>query len=210
MFFAILGTNNNLGLEIAAKYKEREWVNAVRDGDVDAFNQLFNRYGGGLYRFSYGYLKSKDEAEDVVQDVFMKIWDNRRNLNPDLSFSSYLFKIAFRHIHVLFQKIGRNRGFYHELIFDSIDQSANLDDLINFQSLLELVDQIIDHLPSRQKEILIKRRKTGLPIKEIAEELGISVKTVENHLTEALKTLKTKLGEEGKISGLLFFYIFYS
>ncbi len=188
-------------------YSENQLIIAVRAGDAQAFDQLFRRYGNRLYFFSLGYLKSKTEAEEVVQEVFLKIWNNRKSLNPDLSFKAYIFKIAFRHIQELFQKISREQAYRHEILDSSVDFNNELDDRMNYQSLLNLVDRVIDELPPRQREILVRRRKLGFSVKEIAEELGIAPKTVENHLTEALRTIKTRLSQESP-GGLLFFYLF--
>lgn len=186
---------------------ENEIVAAIRDGDAEAFEQVFNIYGKRLYSFSLGYLKSATDAEEVVQEVFFKIWKNRKSLNPELSFKAYLFKIAFNHIRELFLKLSYEKAYQHEILQSNLNTFDDFDKRTNYQSLLELVDRLIEELPPRQKEILIKRRKEGLPIKEIARELDISPKTVENHLTEAIKKIKAGLGEDS-ISGLLFLSLF--
>jgi RNA polymerase sigma-70 factor (ECF subfamily) len=93
------------------------------------------------------------------------------------------------------------------LLEEAIEFTDETDERLNYQILLEKVETLIQKLPSRQKEILLKRKKEGIPVKEIAEQLGISPKTVENHLTEAIKNLKNGLGKED-ISALLFFFFF--
>ncbi|MCG8502665.1 MAG: RNA polymerase sigma-70 factor [Firmicutes bacterium] len=197
-------------LEDIFQQQERDWIKEIKSGDAEAFNQIFNLYGERLFRFSYGYLKSRAEAEEVVQEVFLRVWNGRKNLNPDLSFKAYLFKIAFRYIHLQFQKISQEQAYRHDIVKASLSMTDDLEKRIDYQSLLELVDKLIDQLPKRQKEVVIKRKKEGIPVKDIAAELGISAKTVENHLTQALKTLRGNLEKEGKVAGLLFFSIFYS
>ena len=182
-------------------------VRALKNGDATAFDQLFALYGNRLFHFAFGYLKSTVEAEGVVQKVFLKIWRNRKQLNPDLSFKAYVFKIAYHQILELFEKISQRQAYRHKIIEQAIVFTDETSERLNYQILLEKVESIIQKLPSRQKEVLLKRRKEGIPVKQIAEELGISAKTVENHLTEALKNLKKRLGEE-EISSLLFFLLF--
>lgn len=182
-------------------------VRALKGGDVGAFDQLFDLYGKRLFHFSYGYLKSREDAEGVVQETFLKIWRNRKQLNPDLSFKAYVFKIAYHQILELFEKNSQRQAYQHKIIEEAIVFTDEANERLNYQLLLEKVESLIQKLPPRQRDILLKRRKEGIPVKEIAAELGISAKTVENHLTEALKNLRKGLCEE-EISGLLFFILF--
>jgi len=186
---------------------EKNLLSALKNGDVKAFDQLFTEYGKRLYHFAYGYLKSREDAEGLVQEVFLKIWKNRDNLNPDLSFKAYLFKIAYHYILEFFEKSNREKAYHHLIIEEAIVFTDETNERLNYQMLLQKVEILIQKLPSRQKEILLKRKKEGIPIREIAEQLGISPKTVENHLTEAIKNLKNGLGKED-ISVLLFFLFF--
>lgn len=176
--------------------EERYNIIALKNGDTLAFDKLFLLYGKRLYHFSYGYLKSKEEAEGVVQEVFLRIWRNRKNLNPELSFKAYLFKIAYHYILELFERLNRQNSYRAQILDESLQFTDDLNERVNYQMLLEKVDTLIDQLPSRQKEIIIKRKKEAIPIKEIAKQLGITSKTVENHLTEALKKVKEGLGKE--------------
>jgi RNA polymerase sigma-70 factor (ECF subfamily) len=186
----------------------QNWVALLKTGDAKAFDQLFGHYSKRLYYFALGYLKSKEQAEEVVQDVFYKIWLNRESLKPELSFKAYIFKIAYRRITELFQKIAQEQAYRHEIISTSFDFDNNLDERSDYHSLLELVDRIVSELPPRQKDIFIKRKREGLPVKEIADLLDIAPKTVENHLNEALRTIKSGLSKE-KVAGLLFYYLFF-
>ncbi len=186
---------------------EKPYLTALKEGDVKAFDKLFSNYGKRLYHFAYGYLKSKEEAEGLVQEVFLRIWKNRKELKPELSFKAYLFKIAYNYILEHFKRVNRQQAYKHQILGESVNFTDDLDERLNYQFLLEKVDRIIHQLPERQKVIIIKRKKEGLPIKQIAEQLSIKPKTVENHLTEALKKLKSELAKEN-ISAMLFFCLF--
>ena len=185
----------------------RDWVAALKEDDAEAFNKLFGQYAKRLFYFSLGYLKSKCEAEEIVQEVFFKIWENRKSLNPELSFKAYIFKIAYRRINEVFRKLAQEQNYRHEVISNSLDHDNNLEERSDYHSLLELVETIVRNLPPRQKDIFIKRKQQGMSIKEIAQVLEIAPKTVENHLTEALKSIKSGLTNE-HAAGLLFFYLF--
>jgi RNA polymerase sigma-70 factor (ECF subfamily) len=187
--------------------KERKWVIDLTKSDQEAFRNLFREYAKRIFVFARGYLKSNEEAEEVVQEVFIKIWNVRASINTELSFKSYLFKITYNYIRELFLKKARENSYKNDILDSAIDFDTRTEEKIDYQSLLELVEQLIDRLPPRQKEIIILRKKHGLPVKEIAGLLDISHRTVEKHLSEALKTLKTELSEE-HVAGLLFFSLF--
>ncbi len=121
---------------------EKTYLSALKNDDVAAFDKLFSEYGKRLYHFAYGYLKSKEEAEGVVQEVFLKIWRNRKQLKPDLSFNAYLFKIAYHHILELFEQINRRQAYRHQIIDEAVSFTDETNDRLNYQILLEKVESV--------------------------------------------------------------------
>jgi RNA polymerase sigma-70 factor (family 1) len=182
-------------------------VKNLKQGDVKAFDFLFSKYSPRLHNFSVKYLKSNEEADEVVQKVFLYIWDKRDGLKPDNSFSAYIFTIAYHIIKKYFIKKSRDNAFKDDLLYTLLKQENNLDQTIDYKFLLEKVELIINSLPNRRKEIFIKRKYQGLSIKQIAEELGISPNTVENQLASAQKQILKEFEEE-KLANLLFFILF--
>ena len=158
-------------------------------------------------RFALGYLKSEDEAEELVQEVFTKIWEKRTTLKEDLSFKSFLFTISFN----IIRKHFRTKAYLSEYFKSKpgVEMDMQTSQKITYDSLYHYISELINHLPARRKEIFIKSRFEGLTIKEIAEKLEISHKTVENQLTEALKFIRTNLNRES-IPAILFFMLFIS
>jgi len=186
---------------------EKEWVVNLKKGNKDAFRNIFEEYARRIFVFAKGYLKSNEEAEEVVQEVFIKVWNARTSINTELSFKSYLFKITFNYIRELFLKKAKENNYKHEILGSSVDFDNRTEEQIDYHSLLELVDKMIDKLPPRQKEIIVLHKKQGILVKDISIMLEISPRTVEKHLSEALKHLKQALSEE-HIAGLLFFSLF--
>lgn len=184
-------------------------VKELKQGNVKAFDDLFNKYSKRLYNFAVKYLRSEEEAEEVVQEVFLYVWDKKEKLKPDSSFNAYIFTIAYNIIKKYFLKKTRENAFKDDLIYSLLKQENNLDQVIDYKFLLEKVEQIIDSLPNRRKEIFLKRKYLGLPVKQIADELGISPNTVENQLASAQKQILNELQKE-KLAGLLFFVLFVS
>jgi RNA polymerase sigma-70 factor (ECF subfamily) len=184
-------------------------VKNLKQGDVMAFDDLFNKYSSRLYNFSLKYLKSEEEAEEVVQEVFLYIWDKKEGLKPDNSFNAYIFTIAYNIIKKYFIKKSRDNAYKDDLIYTLLQQENNLDQIIDYKFMLEKVESIINSLPNRRKEIFIKRKYDGLSVKQIADELGISPNTVENQLVSAQKQILNELQKE-KLAGAIFFMLFIS
>jgi len=173
---------------------EPQLVKSLSKGNLLAFNTLFREYSGRLYRFAYGYLKSEAESEELVQEVFTKIWEKRAELKKELSFKSYLFTIAFNIIRKHFRTRKYISEYFKSRIWDDLDMETS--QKITYNSLYQYITELVNQLPERRKEVFIKSRFEGLSIKEIAEELKISHKTVENQLTDALKFLRANFNRE--------------
>jgi RNA polymerase sigma-70 factor (ECF subfamily) len=178
-------------------YRAAEETILVRNlsrGNILAFNALYKKYSNKLYNFSFSYLRSKDEAEELIQEVFTIVWEKRRSLKSELSFKSFLFTIAFN----IIRKHFRSRKYLSDYLTrnptDEIDQQTS--EKVIFDSLSQHVYSLADKLSGRRKEIFIKSRLEGLSIKEISDSLKISHKTVENQLSDALKFMRTNLDDE--------------
>ncbi len=186
---------------------ENECVKKLKKGDILAFNELFGYYGRRLYHFSYRYLRSEPECEELVQEVFTRVWEKRSELKEELSFRSYIFTIAFN----IIRKYFRSRMQAGSYLGSQAKEDLNLvtTDNLDFNLLKIKLDNLVSRLPVRRREIFTKSRFEGLSVKEIATAMNISKKTVENQLTEALKFIRSHLTSE-RITGLLFFYLFIS
>ncbi|MCK9410817.1 MAG: RNA polymerase sigma-70 factor [Prolixibacteraceae bacterium] len=186
---------------------EKELIVSLQSGSITAFEGLFEYYSQKLYRFALSYLKLDNDAEDIVQEVFIKIWQNRSSLKSETSFQSYLFTIAFHAIQKNFRKKLLQQKFQLELFELLNTEDSTLEVQLNFEVLLSKLNQLINQLPARRKEIFIKRKKEGKSIQNIASEMGISEKTVENQITQAMNFLRRSFNDD-KIAGKLFFLLF--
>jgi RNA polymerase sigma-70 factor (family 1) len=194
-------------MQVKIKENESFLVHDLAKGNILAFNTLYKEYSSRLYRFAFGYLKSVEESEELVQEVFTIIWDKRSDLKGEHSFKSFLFTIAFNIIRKHFRIKAYLSEYFKTGTGDDLDMQTS--NKISYDSLYNYIVQLVDQLPERRKEIFIKSRFEGKSIKEIAEELKISHKTVENQLTSALKFLRTNLNRES-IPVILFFILFIS
>jgi RNA polymerase sigma-70 factor (ECF subfamily) len=192
-------------MQYNSRDSEAQLVRSLSKGNILAFNTLFREYSSRLYRFAYGYLKSEEVSEELVQEVFTRIWENRKSLKSEYSFKSYLFTIAFNIIKKQFRRESCATEYFRTRILEDFDLETTKQ--INYDSLYHYVLELVDLLPERRKEIFIKSRIEGLNIKEISDVLKISHKTVENQLTDALKFIRNNLKREN-IPGVLLFTLF--
>jgi len=180
-------------------------VRNLSRGNLLAFNTLYHHYSKHLYGFAFAYLKSEEEAEELVQEVFTIIWEKRSTLREELSFKSFIFTIAFNIIRKHFRKRLSLLNYLKSGLNSDLDMQTS--QKITHDSLFQFISRLVNLLPQRRKEIFIKSRFEGLTIKEISEDLNISHKTVENQLTDALKFIRTNIRSE-YIPFILFIIIF--
>lgn len=182
-------------------------IKKLKEGDVLSFDYIYNKFHKKVYYFAISYLKNKEEAEDVVQEVFMNLWKYREQINEYYVFSKYLFKITYNATCKKFRKQASNKKQLEEVLQNFIieDNSTNLD--IEYNNLLETANLLIEKLPSRQKEIFLLSIKEQLTNEQIAQKLNISKKTVDNYLAMA-KTFLRKSLSDGRILSILFFWLF--
>ena len=182
-------------------------VAGLASGNDSALEELFNYYYPRLYKFSKSFLKMEEGIDDLLQEVFVKIWQNRKNISSTATFNSYIFTITRNLLLNELRSRLNNQKIKDKLQELSVAEEYSLFSQIEYNDLQEKIDLAIAELPSRQKEIFSLSRKDGLSHKEIAEKLEISTKTVEYHIAQSTSFLKQKLKGLGLVS-MLYFYLF--
>lgn len=187
---------------------DRIIIRNLKKGDVQSFDNIFNKYNKKVYYFALSYLKNREEAQDVVQEVFMNLWKHRDQINEYYVFSKYLFKITYNATCKTFRKQASDKKQLEEVVRNSIveDNSTNLD--IEYNSLYETANALIEKMPARQKEIYLLSINEQLTTEQIAQRLNISKKTVENYLSQVKTSVKKSISD-GKILSFLFYCLFF-
>lgn len=168
-------------------------IRSFKNGDAKAFEKLFQLHHKKLYGFLYKLLNSKHDAEEIVQDTFVKIWERRKDFVEGNSFESFLFKIAKNSFLNLNRKKVNRRVVESNILLKQPTYSNQTEEYVLFEETREILDAIINDLPPKRQEIFILRRIEGLSRKEIAEKLDISVITVDSQLLKANKFIKEEL-----------------
>ena len=182
-------------------------VKGLINGNEKAFRKLFDSYSNDLYKFSLSMVCSKTYAEEIVQDVFMKVWIKRESLNPEMSFKSYIFTIT-RNKSIKFLKKAANNRKLREEIFYKNQKFINSTDLYVRELELEfLKKEALDKLSPRRRLIFEMSRNENKSYEDIANELGISISTVRNQMSKSLEILRDFILKNKDIGlGFLLFY----
>ena len=186
----------------------QDLLNRLKNGDMLAFDQVYEQYFHKLFSFVFKILKNEAEADDIVQEVFVKIWQSRYKLGEYKLLNSYIFTIAYNgSVDLIRKRINNNKYIEHLKNSSTVHGLPTSISEIEFNELNSQVEKLIANLPERQKRVYLLHREEGLTYPEIAEQLGISKNTVENHMVKALKYLRQNM-DNSLFINLLFAYLF--
>jgi len=170
-------------------------VRELRAGHESTYAQLFHEYYRPLTIFAYTFVKDLDTAREQVQDLFVYLYENRLTLVITTSLKSYLYQ-AVRNRCLNHLKRNKSNKLHLEKIARDLNTTESLEELIHKNELEYRIFQIIEGLAPKCREVFTMSRVQGLKNQEIAAHLDLSVRTVETHISNALKTLREKLQEE--------------
>ncbi len=174
---------------------ETEALEALRHGDERAFERIFRQYYQSLCRYAIRMLQEQEGAEEIVQDMFCKLWESRDTVNIDTSLKSYLYRAVhnrclnqIKHINIRenYKNHNQERINHEEQHFSEHYEQFELQ---------QQIERAIQSLPTERQRIFRMSRFDGMKYREIADELGISVKTVEAQMGKALKSLRENLSD---------------
>ncbi|WP_300704412.1 RNA polymerase sigma-70 factor [Bacteroides sp.] len=167
-------------------------IHKLKDGDESAFEYLYRSLWTKVYDFTRLYITSTADAEEIVHEVFVKLWDVRTFIDENKNFEGLLF-IMTRNI--IFNKFRKsfNEDFYKMTLVEAVEESYSIEEELEASDLLEYVRFLITQLPPRAQEVFRLSREQHLTYKEIAELLSISEKVVEHHISDTLKFLRSRI-----------------
>ena len=176
---------------------EERYVAALKEGSREAFTMLYNLYADRLYSFALVQTKSKQMAEDVVQDTFLKLWNNRTNLNCYGNVQALVFTMARNLIIDAFRRQVANIDIdaYFKL-HEALPSTASPEESLYFNETKEYLEQAKAKLSNKECKIYEMSREQDMPIKKIAQTLNLSPQTVKNYLTSTLKVFRSQLRRE--------------
>ncbi len=187
---------------------EKEWIRGLQQGDEKALQSIFNQYYKYLLVSAYNIVGDNAKAKDLVQDVFFEIWKKRSQIDIQFSLKAYLRKaVVNRGLNYLKMHQRIDWGDDH---FDAQtpDQTASPHTLVEASDLQTIINNTIDNLPPKCKTIFTLSRFEKIAHKEIAQQLDISTKTIENHITKALKLIRSAVDKYNELGIFILFSLF--
>lgn len=187
--------------------REKKLITRLRQGDYEAFDALYVHYSLPIAYYLRQLLKLPDKAEEIHQDVFLKIWERRTSLKPDTPFRPFLFLIAKNAVMDFFRKVARDKQLEQALATHlsatSYDQVA---DFIDFRETNDAIKAAIAKLPPQRQRIFILCKLEGKSYEDVAGHLGISLSTVKDHMAKAMRFIKTELAQHTPSTLLFLIY----
>ena len=172
-------------------YSDEQLLSLLKDGDITAFNMIYDRYSRPLYLYILSKTDRGETSKDLLQDLFATLWEKRFTLDIHLSLRAYLYQSVRHKIIDLYRKDSTYRKYLQQLIEHFDAQPHNISETYDYKAKASEVFEAINRLPARMKEIFMLSRFENLSIEQIASRLDLSQQTVKNQITKALKILRT-------------------
>jgi RNA polymerase sigma-70 factor (family 1) len=173
--------------------QEKDIVLRMMQGDELAFEKIYRLYSPKLYGNLLRLLKSVPQTEQILQDVFLKVWEYRSSIDPEKSFRSFLFKIAENKAYDFFRKAARDKKLEAELIALSTVNYTVLEEFVADDEKLILLENAINNLPPQRQQVFRLCKLEGRSYREVSELLGISLSTISDHIVKATKSIRDHL-----------------
>jgi RNA polymerase sigma-70 factor (family 1) len=175
---------------------DRDTILLLKKGDGPAFESLYHHFSRHLFQYVYNRVRQKEQAEEIVQEIFVSLWNKRKNLQITTSLESYLFGAAkYKILSFIRSEEVRKKYAAEFTLFASAQYDNSVEELTDLNDLQFTLNEKISELPEKCQTAFRMSRMEHEPIPQIAEKMNISTRTVENYISQALKHLRTSLGE---------------
>ena len=168
---------------------DKQLIRAIKGGDTKSYEKLFERYYDRYFSFACALLHDADAAEDVLQNVFLKLWIGRDRLDENRSIENYLL-VSVRNEIFDYMRLKYNQTVVRGETPEKEDASADIEEEMFWSETSDRMDKIIKNMPPQRQRIFMMSRYENMASKDIADALGLSVRTVERHIYLALQDLK--------------------
>lgn len=177
---------------------EKTLLVRLKQGDEQAFTILYHKYRGTLYNSIYKMVKLKDQSADLLTELFIKVWQRRVYIDPELSFKAFIYRIAQNMVYDYFRQAARDRSLQTQLATSMVSAPdyTPVDDAIQYKECQSMIDEALSHLPKQCRQVFVMCKIEGKSYEEVASILSISKATVNNHITKANRMLRVFIEQQ--------------
>lgn len=179
---------------------EKELVILLKENNEAAFEKLYFLYSKRILGYLIKLVKSDTIASEILQEIFIKIWNNRQNINPNLSFRSYLFRIAENKVVDFFRKAARDKKLQATLIQSACEEYCHVEEGFCAKENEQILHDVINLLPTRRRQIFQLIKIEGHSYDEVSQLLSISTSTINDHIVKATKFIREQLEDSSVIA----------
>jgi len=165
----------------------------LKNGSYDAYTLLYMRYAGSVKSFLTTLLRSEEDAKEITQNVFIRLWEKREAIDPDSDIKVFLFQTARFYAYNFFDHLKVKEKYFSWLKQEKTNDYFSTEDVISYEETALLFEFALDKMPEQRRKVFEMSRKAGKSNDEIAEELSLSKRTVEKHISLAIKDVRTVL-----------------
>lgn len=197
-------------MQLISPYDERELLSLLKRGNEQAFEKIYKIYSPRLFGNVFKMVKSETTTQEILQDVFIKIWSNRASIDLEKSFRSYLFRIAENKVYDFFRKASRDKKIQAQLFAAATEEYEHIETMIHRKENTLLLQKAIDSLPPQRQQIFRLIKLDNKSYEEVSRQLGISVSTISDHIVKANKAIREFIFTHNDMTIILFCFLFSS
>lgn len=197
-------------LDQSENWNNRNLLLQLQQGDTGAFSELYYAHCKTIYRKILWMVNDEEIAKELLQDLFLKLWENRAKIDLNKSFRSYVYTIAVNLVYDHMRKSSKKKEYESHLMSMAIDYYTHVEEKIIAQENISIINTVIDQLPLQRKKVFILCKVEGKSYDEVSELLNISKSTIQDHIVKANHSIKDILNKHPEITlGLIICYLFY-
>ena len=195
-------------MQITSPHDERELLSLLKQGNEQAFEKIYKSYSSHLFGNVFKMVKSETTTQEILQDVFIKIWSNRASIDLDKSFRSYLFRIAENKVYDFFRKASRDKKIQAQLFATATEEYEHIETMIHKKENDLLLKRAIDSLSPQRQQIFRLIKLDNKSYEEVSRQLGISVSTISDHIVKANKAIREFIFTHNDMTIIVFCFLF--
>ena len=173
--------------------EEKEILCLLKSGDTQALGELYSRNKVQIFANIRRLVKSEDIAEELLQDVFVKVWDKRDLLDPEKSFRSYLFRIAENLVYDFFRKAARDKKLEAHIMSVATELYSHIEETLYTKESTSILNRAVEQLPPQRRRVFTLCKIEGRSYEEVSQLLGISTSTINDHIVKATRSVREYL-----------------